>query len=237
MEDSAEIRAAVQMAVIKVLGANKETSLTARATATVAELTLQFVRCSLAPNLDAFAQHASRRRITEQDVLLSLRNHDEYRQKVLEKLEHFKRTTNILAAPDLRAKRPQARLAAKRAGPSTDSSGSSSSDESNTPVPAKKKPHHERNKFDDTFSSSDDGLNAIRSKLTRKKPSGSMTTKKLASKKTDFKFFASPDSPVNQESSTAQCSFPATGIKTQSKRVQEIILENQDDESMPSDCD
>lgn len=237
--DTAEVRAAVQMAVIKVCdGGHNDSRLTQRATATLAELTLQYIRCSLVPNLIAFSNHASRRRITEQDVLLTLRNHNEFQQKVFEKLEHVKRTNAVLAAPVMRTKKRQERQDTrleKPVDPSTDGCESSSSDETNRPLQIKQKTQQHTTKFDENFSSSDDELNAIRSKLARKRPAAPVATKKAPSKKPSFKFFTSPASDA-QPSPKAKSPIPNL-LQTQSKRVHDIILENQDDDSLPSDCD
>jgi hypothetical protein len=256
--DSAEIRAAVQMAVVEVCaGGHHTTRLSPQAIATVAELTIQFVRCSLVPNLQAFSTHAARRRITEQDVLLTVRNHREFHRKIQQKVEHYKRTRDILGAPDVAAnsRRNQAQpdQIADENGPSS-SNSSGSSTESESPEPAAKPlPVKHRPRFDDLSSSDDDELNAMRAKLVRKKPKRAVvpaaanpTTKEpkpAGPRRATFRLGGADadlaastlDSP---DSSSSPLPAASNGtLQTQSRRLQEILLENQDEESLPSECD
>jgi hypothetical protein len=256
--DSAEIRAAVQMAVVEVCagGHHTTTRLTPQAIATVAELTIQFVRCSLVPNLQAFSAHAARRRITEQDVLLTVRNHREFHRKIQQKVEHFKRTRDILGAPDVavnsRRNQAQPDQMADEDGPSS-SNSSGSSTESESPEPAAKqlpatKRSGNRPRFDDLSSSDDDELNAMRAKLVRKKPKRAVpavanpTTKApkpAGPRRATFRLGgADAASTLDSPDSSSSPLLAATGtLQTQSRRLQEILLENQDEESLPSECD
>jgi hypothetical protein len=258
--DSAEIRAAVQMAVVEVCaGGHHTTRLSPQAIATVAELTIQFVRCSLVPNLQAFSTHAARRRITEQDVLLTVRNHREFHRKIQQKVEHFKRTRDILGAPDVAAnsRRNQAQpdqIADEDEPSSSNSSGSSTASESPEPaakqLPATKR--SDRPRFDDLSSSDDDELNAMRAKLVRKKPKRAVvpatanpTTKEpkpAGPRRATFRLGGADadlaastlDSP---DSSSSPLPTASGTLQTQSRRLQEILLKNQDEESLPSECD
>jgi hypothetical protein len=250
------------MAVVEVCSAHHNTArLAPQAIATVAELTMHFVRCSLVPNLQAFSNHASRRRITEQDVLLTVRNHREFQRKIQQKIEHFRRTNDILGTTTttdvVNSKRhlaPPDRPIAEEV-PSSNSSCSSTDSEPPEPgkAPAVAAKRSDRPRFDDFFSSDDDDeLNAMRAKLVRKKPKRAIamanpTTKTAVkasvSRRATFRLgnteAATTDLLLETRRDGSNTSpLPATGTwQTQSRRLQEILLENQDDESLPSDCD
>jgi centromere protein S len=133
MEDTTELRKAIQHAVIQACmdeDAAGQTKMSPAALSTLSELTLLYVTTSLAPDLDAFADHAGRKTINESDVkLVARKNPSNLQQKLAQfcdehleqqpKSEPKKRTSMV----NLQKKKP------------------------------KKKPHHS-----DSSSSSDDDL-------------------------------------------------------------------------------
>ena len=150
LQDAADVRAAVQFAVIQLCSEDATApKMSPRALAALSELTYNYAVKCLAPDLDAFCQHAKRKFITESDVLLAVRKNEDAMTRVREKLEEYANRTDALLQPSKKAgvsKKQRPKAAPKKNDSSSDSSSSSSDDD--VVVVERKKNQEPTNMFD-----------------------------------------------------------------------------------------
>jgi histone H3/H4 len=138
----AEVRSALQMAVIQSCSSNADDDskqLTSAAVVALSELTFLFATTMLGPDLNAFRVHAGRRTITEADVKLVARNNtelleqltvfcDDHKQTDINgdgiQIKHASSRTSATVMIDLQSRRRKPKLPERH---SSDSSSSSSS--------------------------------------------------------------------------------------------------------------
>jgi len=256
LQDAADVRAAVQFAVIQLCSEDTTApKMSPRALAALSELTYNYAVKCLAPDLDAFCQHAKRKFITESDVLLAVRKNEDAMTRVREKLEEYANRTDALLQPSKKAgisKKQRPKAAPKKNDSSSDSSSSSSSDDDVVVVERKKKPEP-TNMFDG--SSEEDeaewerllklrGDNKKASKPLQSDDSDSSTSSNAMKNQQQKKKprFQWPTQQSNEDNSNnnpllRQSKKPAAGkTGSSNSRVDEIIA-NMSMDSLPSDDD
>jgi len=257
LQDAADVRAAVQFAVIQLCSEDATApKMSPRALAALSELTYNYAVKCLAPDLDAFCQHAKRKFITESDVLLAVRKNEDAMTRVREKLEEYANRTDALLQPSKKAgisKKQRPKAAPKKNDSSSDSSSSSSSDDDVVVVERKKKPEP-TNMFDGGSSEDDEaewerllklrGDNKKASKPLQSDDSDSSTSSNAMKNQQQKKKprFQWPTQQSNEDNSNnnpllRQSKKPAAGkTGSSNSRVDEIIA-NMSMDSLPSDDD
>lgn len=169
---TADLRSAVQFAVIQICAEEDgggRTKMSPRALAALSELTYHYAVSCLSRDLELFSDHAGRKRITEQDVLLVVRKNSDIKGKVEQKLKDYAVSSDVLFAttgiskPKTTIKQKEAM---KKVADSSDGGGSSTtSEEELDKLQTAKTAQNTTTLFDDEDSSDDAEMDAIKAKF------------------------------------------------------------------------